>query len=76
LDKVITGDESRVFDYYPETRRQSAEKHTKSSPRPKKAHEQIHGENYDYCFFDSRGIVHKELVFPGQTVNHAFYKDV
>jgi len=26
-------------------------------------------------FFDSRGIVHKEFVPPGQTVNHAFYKD-
>ena len=25
---------------------------------------------------DSRGIVHKEFVPPGQTVNHAFYKDV
>jgi len=27
-------------------------------------------------FFDSRDIVHKEFVSPGQTVNHAFYKDV
>jgi len=27
-------------------------------------------------FFDSRGIVHKEFVPPGQTVNHTFYKDV
>jgi len=27
-------------------------------------------------FFDSRGIVHKEFVPPGQTVNHAFYKAV
>jgi len=38
LDKVITGDESWVFDYDPETKRQSSEWHTKSSPRPKKAH--------------------------------------
>jgi len=37
LDKVITGDESWVFDYDPETKRQSSEWHTKSSPRPKKA---------------------------------------
>ena len=27
-------------------------------------------------FFDIRDIVHKEFVPPGQTVNHAFYKDV
>jgi len=39
-------------------------------------HEQIWGENHDYCFPDSRGIVHKEFVPPGQIVNHAFYKDV
>ena len=29
-----------------------------------------------WFFFDSRSIVHKEFVPPGQTVNHAFYKDV
>ena len=27
-------------------------------------------------FFDSRGTMHKEFVPPGQTINHAFYKDV
>ena len=42
----------------------------------KSTHEQIQGKNHDYCFFDSRGIVHKEFVPPVQTVNHAFYKDV
>jgi len=37
LDKVITGAESQVFDYNPETKRQSVEWHTKSSTRLKKA---------------------------------------
>ena len=37
LHKVITGDESWVFDYDPETKRQSEEWLTKSSPRPTKA---------------------------------------
>jgi len=37
LDKVIKGYKSWVFDYDPETKRQSSEWHTKSSPRPKKA---------------------------------------
>jgi len=27
-------------------------------------------------FFNSRGIVHKEFVPSGQTVNHAFYKAI
>jgi len=39
-------------------------------------HEQFQCENYDYCFFDSRDIVHIYFVPPGQTVNYAFYKDV
>jgi len=50
--------------------------HEKFSSSEESTHEQIQGENYDYCFFDSRGIVHKEFVPPGQTVNHAFHKDV
>ena len=37
LHKVITGAESWVFDYDPKTKRQSEERHTKSSPRPKRA---------------------------------------
>ena len=50
--------------------------HEKFSSSEESTHEQIQGENHDYCFFDSRRIVHKEFVPPGQTVNVAFYKDV
>jgi len=77
LDKVITGDESWVFDYDPETKRQGSEWHTKSSPRPKKARmSRSKVKTMIIVFFDSCGIVHKEFVTPGLTVNHAFYKDV
>jgi len=77
LDKVIMGDESWVFDYDPETKWQSSEWHMKSSPRPKKACMSISKvKTMIIVFFDSRGIVHKEFVPPGLTVNHAFYKDV
>ena len=77
LDKVITGDESWVFSYNPETERQSEEWHTNSSPHPKKAHmSRSRVKNMIIVFFDSRGIVHKEFVPPGQTGNHTFYKDV
>jgi len=66
-----------VFDYDPETKRQSSEWHTKSSPRPKKARmSRSTVKTMIIVFFDSRGIVHKEFVPPGQTVNHTFYKDV
>ena len=36
FSRVITGDESWILDYGPETRRQSLEWHTANSPRPKK----------------------------------------
>ena len=76
LHKVITEDESWVFDYDPETKRQSEEWYTKSSPRPKKARMSRSRVKTIIVFFDSRGIVHKEFVPPRQSVNHAFYKDV
>jgi len=77
LDKVITGDESWVFDYDPETKRQSSEWYTKISPRPKKARmSRSKVKTMIIVFFDSRGIVYKEFVPPGLTVNHAIYKDV
>ena len=77
LYKVITGDESCVFDYDPENKRQREERHTKSSPRPKKAlMSRSRVNTMIIIFFDSRGIVHKEFVPPGRTFNHAFYKDV
>jgi len=77
LDKLITGDESLLFNYNPETKQQSAEWHTKSSPHSKKAlMSRSWVKTMIIVFFDSHGIVHKECVPPGWTVNHAFYKDV
>jgi len=37
LQRVITGDETWVFEYDPTTKRQSSEWHTSQSPQPKKA---------------------------------------
>ena len=37
FSRVITGDESRILEYDPETKRQSREWHSAESPGPKKA---------------------------------------
>ena len=76
LHKAITGDESWVFDYDPETKWQSEEWHTKSSCPKKARMSRSRVKTMIIVFFDSRGIVHKEFVPSGQTVNRAFYKDV
>jgi len=66
---VITGDESWILEYDPQTKRQSREWHTANSPRPKKARtSKSKIKSMLICFFDSQGIVHKEFVPPGQTV--------
>jgi len=50
--------------------------HEEFSSSEESTHEQIQGEKMIIVFFDSHVIVHKEFVPPGQTVNHAFHKDV
>jgi histone-lysine N-methyltransferase SETMAR len=47
----------------------------KSSSHPKKPR-MSRSRVKNMIFLNSRGIVHKEFVPSGQTVNHAFYKDV
>ena len=47
------------------------------SPRPKKARQvRSNIKSMLICFFDQKGIIHKEFVPPGQTVNAAFYVEV
>ncbi|XP_066258179.1 histone-lysine N-methyltransferase SETMAR-like [Euwallacea similis] len=77
VERVITSDESWVFEYDPETKRQSMEWHRLTSPRSKK--ERMIKSKIKcmlICFFDVQGIVHKEFVPEGQTVNKHFYREV
>ena len=47
-----------------------------NSPRPKKAKMSKSKIKSMIVFFSSQGIVHKEFVPPGQTVNITFYREV
>jgi len=77
LSRVITGDESWLYNYDPETKQESLQWKTPSSPQPKKARQvRSNIKSMLIIFFDIRGIVHKEFVPPGQTVNGNFYCEV
>ena len=77
LTPGITGDESWVFRYDPETKRQSRQWKSVSSPRPKKARMQRSQVKVMLItFFNHQGMVHHEFVSQGQTVNQHFEKEV
>ena len=77
LKNVITGDESWIFQYDPETKRQSKEWHTFASPHPKKVRRsRLKIKSMLICFSDSQGIVHTEFVPQGQTVNQFYYREI
>ncbi|UYV74547.1 hypothetical protein LAZ67_12000097 [Cordylochernes scorpioides] len=70
LNSVVTGDESWMFEYDPESKRQSCAWYTKSSLRPKKARmSKSRIKTMIIVFFDIRGIVHCEFVPQGQTTD-------
>ena len=75
--RVITGDESWVYGYNPETKQQSSQWKSPMSPRPKKAREaKSNVKSMIITFFDIKRIVHKEFVPTGQNVNSGFYCDI
>ena len=75
LRHIITGDETWVFQYDPETKRQSQQWFTPNSPRPKKARmSKSKIKTMLITFFDQKGLVHHEFVPQSQTVNHTFIR--
>ena len=77
LLNVITGDESIVYAYDPETKLQSPQWKKPGSPIPKKARMQKSKlKMMLICFFNQEGIVNREFVPPGMTVNADLYCDV
>jgi len=77
LSKVVTRDETWCYSYKPETKQASSQWKTLNSPKPKKARQvQSNVKIMLISFFYANGIVHKEFVPPGQTVNQQFYLEV
>jgi histone-lysine N-methyltransferase SETMAR len=77
MDRVITGEDSWLIQYNPETKHQSLEWRSEGSSRPKKTRMSKLEVNYMIvCFFDSVGVVHKECVPAGQAVNQYYYTEI
>jgi len=77
LGRVITDDETWVYQYDPETKRQSAQWKTANSPRPKKFRQsKSRVKTMLLTCFDIRGLVHYEFVPTGQTVNQVSFLEV
>jgi len=77
MGKIITGDETWVYEYDPKTKRQYSQWKSADSPRPKKACQvRSKVKVMLIVFFDMEGNVHYEYVPQGQTVNQQFYLQV
>jgi len=69
LKRVVTGDESWIFEYNPLTKRQSLESKSTLSPRPKKVRMfKPKTKVMLIAFFDVHGIVHADFLPQGQTI--------
>ena len=70
LKRLVTGNESWIFDYDPLAKRQSLEWKKALSPRPKKVGVlKSKTKVMLIAFFDVHGIVHAEFLPQGQTIN-------
>jgi histone-lysine N-methyltransferase SETMAR len=70
VSSIITGDETWVYGYDPETKQHSSKWKLPNSPRPRKACQvRSNVKSMFIVFLDIQGIVHKDFVPPGQTIS-------
>jgi len=75
FNKIITGDETQCFACDPETKQQSSEWVGETSPWLKKLKfQRSRFKTMLIIFFNSQGVIPKEFVPEGKTVNAEFYK--
>jgi predicted transcriptional regulator len=73
LNSVATCDETWLFQYNPETKRQSMQWKITHSPRPKKARKSKSKiKTMLIVFFDNQGIIMTQYIPPSQTVNQMY----
>ena len=74
LDALVTCDESWIYCYDPETKKQSSQWKHAGSPRPKKARQSKSTHKLLMIpFFDSTGMIYMHWVPTGQTINKEYY---
>jgi hypothetical protein len=77
ISNIISGDETWVYGYDPETKQKSSQWKTPNSQRPIKARQVRSNIKFILIvYFDIHGIVHNEFIPPGQTVNGMFFCEV
>ena len=77
LEALVTCDESWIYCYDPESKRQSFQWKHAGSPRPKKARQSKSTQKLMMIpFFDSKGMIYLHWVPSGQTVNKEYYVEV
>ena len=77
LDALVTCDESWIYCYDPETKRQSSQGKHAGSPRPKEARQSKSSHKLLMIpFLDSTGMIYMQRVPTGQTVNKKYYVEV
>ena len=77
LKRVVTGDESWIFEYNPLTKLHSLEWKSALSPRPKKARVfKSKTKVMLIAFFDIHGIVYTKFLPEGQTINQHIHKNI
>jgi histone-lysine N-methyltransferase SETMAR len=80
ISRIITGDESWIYSYDPETKQQSSQWKSPQLPRAKRKRKarQVRSSTKSMLivFFDVKGVGRREFVPPNATVNSDFYCDV